>query len=172
MIDFSIFRQNLKSTPNRFVSKSRINKNVQNEFISTSEADKTQSCQSFWVTIDSSCLLTPFEIHKIDEPEAFNSIVDGKEPSFEGGKCLLESITTVHVNEDPVSQGEVFLAELDTGSAIDCNPSSEDRITTKQSLFLLLSMMETLLLLSMMETQSLYQPLIIIRLRHALVLFF
>ncbi|CAI9772511.1 unnamed protein product [Fraxinus pennsylvanica] len=73
------------------------------------------------------------EIHEIDEPEAFDSIVVGKEPSYEGGKCLLESVSTVLVNKEPVSEGEVVLIEqVDKGSAIDCNPSSEDRTTTKQ----------------------------------------
>lgn len=71
--------------------------------------------------------------HDTDEPETFNSSIDGDEPIYEGEDCILESATTSYQSREPMYEGEVVLAEQVNGGSRDVHETIvKDEITQKE----------------------------------------
>ncbi|XP_049377115.1 uncharacterized protein LOC125841970 [Solanum stenotomum] len=71
--------------------------------------------------------------HDTDEPETFNSSIDGDEPMYEGEDCILESATTSYQSREPMYEGEVVLAEQVNGDSRDVPEIIvKDEITQKE----------------------------------------
>lgn len=71
--------------------------------------------------------------HDTDEPDTFDSSIDGDEPIYEGEDCILESATTSYQSREPMYEGEVVLAEqVNVGSRDVPETIVKDEITQKE----------------------------------------
>lgn len=71
--------------------------------------------------------------HDTDEPDTFDSSIDGDEPIYEGEDCILESATTSYQSREPMYEGEVVLAEqVNVGSRDVVETIVKDEITQKE----------------------------------------
>lgn len=71
--------------------------------------------------------------HDTDEPETFNSSIDGDEPIYEGEDCIVELATTSYQSREPMYEGEVVLAEQVNGGSRDVPVTVvKDEITQKE----------------------------------------